>query len=188
MKTYISPAARVLGWLGLGAAALLLADVAWRGTGSRSAVPALTLFILMGLIVIFALRPRVVTSEQGIRVVNPMREVFVPWSAFTGADVTDVLRVHAGERVFRAWAVRENKRRRVRDNLRRVEGNAGAPEEALSEEERPANRAARHLLEEARAHQGRAGAAHEPVVTWSPAAVAAVAVPAAMLLVVVLFF
>lgn len=192
--TTIRPfAPRVLGWLGMVAGGLLLVDVVWRGSGREAVVAGLVLVVLMTLLALFTLRPRVVLADAGVLVLNPLREVFVPWSAFTDADVTDVLRVHAGERTFRVWALREGRRRHVRDNLRRAVGDPTAPPNPADPdgpaESRPANQAAERLRTEAARRRDSAGAADggvEPVMSWSPLPVAVLAAPTVLLLVALL--
>lgn len=103
-----------MGWAWLVISALLLVDLVVRGKDFSAVVSGAVLLITVGVAYVVAIRPKVVATEDGVRLVNPLREVFVPWSAFTWADVSDVLRVHADDQVFRSWAVRENKRAEVR--------------------------------------------------------------------------
>jgi len=51
------------------------------------------------------LRPAVLEEIDGVCVRNPLRTTVIPWSSVTNVDVTDVLRVHAGDTVVRCFAV-----------------------------------------------------------------------------------
>ncbi|TDQ45029.1 PH domain-containing protein [Actinorugispora endophytica] len=193
MRVFKQPLPRVLGWVWIGVSVLLLADLALNGTDGRSLVAAAVVLFTVGVTYVVALRPRVVAAESGVRLVNPLREVFVPWHSFTWADVTDVLRVHAGDRVFRSWPLRETKRAEVRANLRRANG-VGDGGRDDPREMRPTELAAWELRSEAerrkaqppgtvRAAEGGAVGplVDEPTVLWSPDAVAALAVPLVLL-------
>lgn len=54
---------------------------------------------------VLGLRPAVLEEVSGVAVRNPLRTSRVPWGSVTHVDVTDVLRVHAGERSVRCFAV-----------------------------------------------------------------------------------
>ncbi|UOE22080.1 PH domain-containing protein [Thermobifida halotolerans] len=169
-----------MGWAWMAVSVLLLVDLVVRGTDMRAVVSGAVLLITVGAAYVLAVRPKVVATEEGVRLVNPLREVFVPWTAFTWADVTDVLRVHAGDQVFRSWPLREGKRSEVRENLRRAGGFGEDRDDPR--EMRPTERVAWILRGEAERRRARsAGGAREgaagPTVVWAPDAVAALAVP-----------
>lgn len=183
MTTFRQPVSHVLGWAWVVLSVFLLVDLVVRGSDVRAVVSGAVLLVTVGAAYVLAVRPKVVTTEEGVRLVNPLREVFVPWSAFTWADVTDVLRVHAGDRVFRSWSMRESKRAEVRQNLRRL--NGFGQERDDPRQMRPAERVAWALRSEAerrRARSGSGDASSVPTVVWSPDAVAALAVPVALCL------
>ncbi|MFW5420349.1 PH domain-containing protein [Nocardiopsis sp. CNT-189] len=193
MKPFTAPVPRLLSWAWIVLAGLLLLDLAVRGRDSSSLIAAAVLLITVGGVYVLWLRPRVAPSEEGVRVVNPLRETFVPWSAFTWSDVTDVLRVHAGETVVRSWALRETRRAKVRENLRRAGGLAdGDPiGDGDPRTMRPVELHALRLRELAERQKARpsAGAGEAPVgPVWSPDAVGALAGPVALLLVVLVLF
>lgn len=119
-----------MGWAWLVISALLLVDLVVRGKDFSAVVSGAVLLITVGVAYVVAIRPKVVATEDGVRLVNPLREVFVPWSAFTWADVSDVLRVHADDQVFRSWAVRGEQARRGAGEpaaAQRLRGGAGRP-------------------------------------------------------------
>lgn len=192
MRVFRQPLPQVIGWVWLAVSVFLLVDLVLNGTDGRSLVAGAVVLLTAGGAYVLALRPRVVAEEDGVRLVNPLREVFVPWHSFTWADVTDVLRVHAGERVFRSWPLRETRRARVRDNLRRANGFGGAEEED-PRRMRPAELVAWELRSRAERHGarelgGREAAGGGPTVLWSPDAVAALAVPLVLVIVAVVVF
>ncbi|WP_155998037.1 PH domain-containing protein [Streptomonospora sp. PA3] len=215
MKPLIAPASRVLGWGWVAVVALLLVDLLLRGGGTTSLMAGSVLLITVGVAYVLWLRPRVVPTAEGVRLVNPLRDTFVPWSAFTWADVTDVLRIHAGDQVFRSWSLRETRRAKVRENLRRA--GDGGPVPVLDEDVdprsmRPVDFAARQLREEAERRKvrpqnrevpGAAGAGEssaespgagqgtdtgvrEPATVWAPDALAALGIPVFLLAMVLL--
>ncbi|XKK41078.1 PH domain-containing protein [Nocardiopsis sp. ARC36] len=137
-------------------AVLLLLDVLWRGEGRSSWIAGALLVASIAAVHLVWLRPRVVSTERGMRVVNPLRETFVPWSAVVWVDVTDVLRVHTPGRIVRSWPLRETKRQRVRDNMRR---DAGFLDPGQDDEDpasmRPVDLAARQLRQDAERYKTR---------------------------------
>ncbi|RCV49666.1 PH domain-containing protein [Marinitenerispora sediminis] len=193
MTTFTQPVPRVLGWIWIAVVLLNLIDLAVRGRSYAAVVAGAVLLLSAGAVYVLALRPRVVATDRGVRVVNPLREVFVPWAAFTWADVTDVLRVHAGDQVFRSWPLRETRRARVRDNLRRAASSADvtAVDDRDPRDMRPTELVARQLRQEAERGRARVpadgGAATEPSVLWSPDALVALGVPLLLLAAVLLF-
>ena len=127
--THYSTPTRVLACVWIAVAVLLLLDVLWRGEGRSAWIAGAVLVASISLVYLVWLRPRVVSTERGIRMINPLRETFVPWSAVLWVDVVDVLRVHTPERVLRSWPLRETKRAKVRENLRREAGHSDLGDE-----------------------------------------------------------
>jgi hypothetical protein len=96
---------RVVAVLLLFAVAFSFVDVVRRGA-LGSTLPGL-LFLLGGcsLGYLLGLRPAVAEAVDAVEVRNPLRTTRIPWAAVTDVDVTDVLRVHAGEVVVRCFAL-----------------------------------------------------------------------------------
>lgn len=130
-------------------AVLLLLDVLWRGEGRAAWTAGAVLVATVSAAYLVWLRPRVVSTERGLRVINPLRETFVPWAAVLWVDVTDVLRVHTPGRIVRSWPLRETKRQRVRDNMRRDAGYLAPDVEEDPVHDRPVERVARQLRQDA---------------------------------------
>ncbi|WP_190394139.1 PH domain-containing protein [Nocardiopsis quinghaiensis] len=136
-------------------AALLLLDVAWRGEGRQAWIAGALLAATVSVVYLVWLRPRVVSTERGLRVVNPLRETFVPWAAVLWVDVTDVLRVHTPGQIVRSWPLRETKRQRVRDNMRRDSGYLDPDSDDGPAGTRPVDLAARQLRQDAERYKTR---------------------------------
>lgn len=96
---------QVLAWAWLATAAFFAVDAVRRADGRTVAVVLLTLLAGSLVAVAFGLRPAVVEAAHGLVVRNPVRTTHLPWATVTHVDVTDVLRVHAGETVVRCFAV-----------------------------------------------------------------------------------
>ncbi|MDE3720543.1 PH domain-containing protein [Nocardiopsis sp. N85] len=152
---HYSLSSRVLaaGWIVI--AVLLLADLFLRGEGPEIWTYASILVVTVALVYLVWLRPRVVVTERGLRMINPLRETFVPWAAVQWVDVVDVLRVHTPDRIVRSWPLRETKRQRVRDNMRREGGFVDQADEGDPRELRPMDRAALQLRQDAERHKAR---------------------------------
>ncbi|MFL1430036.1 MULTISPECIES: PH domain-containing protein [unclassified Nocardiopsis] len=142
-----------VGWAVI--AALLLVDLFARGQAADVRLYGAVLVASVALVYLVWLRPRIVVTERGLRVINPLRETFVPWAAVRWVDVVDVLRVHTTDGIVRSWPLRETKRSRVRDNMRREGGFMDGPAEEDPREMRPMDRAALQLRQDAERHKAR---------------------------------
>lgn len=152
---HYSRRSRLLAIAWIAVAVLLLIDLLLRGEGAQVATYGSVLLASVALVYLVWLRPRVAVTERGLRVVNPLRETFVPWSAVLWVDVVDVLRVHTPERIVRSWPLRETKRQRVRENLRRESGLADPEDDIEPEQMRPVELAAHQLRRDAERHKAR---------------------------------
>lgn len=150
--SHYSTSTRVLACVWITIAVLLLLDVLWRGQGRSAWIAGAILVASISLVYLVWLRPRVVSTERGIRMVNPLRETFVPWSAVLWVDVVDVLRVHTPEKVVRSWPLRETKRAKVRENMRRESGHL---DPGLDEEARPVDMMAHALRRDAERYKAQ---------------------------------
>ena len=135
-------------------AALLLVDLFLRGQGPDVWRYGAVLVASVALVYLVWLRPRVLVTERGLRVINPLGETFVPWAAVLWVDVVDVLRVHTPDGPVRSWPLRETKRSRVRDNMRREGGFMDESDED-PRTMRPMDRAALQLRQDAERHKAR---------------------------------
>ncbi len=200
------------GWLVFAVAALIALAV--QGRDHAAAVTAALLVAITGFAYACALRPRIVADSAGITVVNPLREHILPWAAVSQVDLAQTVRVHCRprpgttrERVVHSWAVQSSARARNRSELRaRRSARRGAREPGYAQLPATAQAAlagtaaefiARQLEERVQREHQRAGgpglgdpadggppADLLPRARWSWQAMAAMAVPLLILLVV----
>jgi hypothetical protein len=182
-QVYRSAMGMVMGWTWAALAAFFLADIAWRGRDLASLVAASVLLLVIGVAYAIGVRPRIVATEDGVRLRNPLRDVWVPWSAVDKIDVTDAVRVHSAGRPYRAWVLQTSPRARARSMQRHREDRDRVPDK-VAEELRgrtPADHAAEQLTELADSRRRpvrEAGGATSASVTWYWPSVAALALPA----------
>jgi hypothetical protein len=184
-------------------AAVVLADVAVQGRDHLSLVAAALTLAITGIVYACALWPRVVADADGITVLNPVREYWVPWGAVDRVDIHGPLRVHcqvpegaAKGRVISSWALQTSPRAvmrgqaRARRAVRRgapPSGYGHYPREVQDVMARTSGEQAVHFLAERAQREQAAGAAGGlPRVRWAWPAIAAMAVPTALLLAVML--
>ncbi len=105
IERYLSTSNRITGVLVMGVGVLALLDIVleWR-TGSGLLVGCV-IGILIVLTYVGLIRPAVTLSPEHVVLRNHLRDHTIPWSKVSGVDVTDILRVHAGENRFRAPGV-----------------------------------------------------------------------------------
>lgn len=121
-----SVGAAVVWWVWVVFAAGNLIDLAVQGRGHLSLMAALILLFVTGIVYVTAKRPRVVADDDGLVIVNPVRDHRVDWTTVAGVDPTDLLRIRcewpAGEGTKRqaiySWAVHSSRRRQVAAEMR----------------------------------------------------------------------
>lgn len=153
--THYSTSSRVMAIVWVVIAVLLLLDLVLRGQDRMAWIAGAILVLSIAVVYVVWLRPRVVSTERGIRMVNPLRETFVPWAAVQWVDVVDVLRVHTPERILRSWPLRESKRTKVRENMRRESGYLDSDDERDPTTMRPVDLVARDLRRDAEKYKTR---------------------------------
>jgi Bacterial PH domain len=203
---YRSPGAVVLWWVWLALAVAGLADLLLaHGRDRLNLVAAALIITVTGIVYACALRPRVVADAGGITVLNPLREYQVPWGAVDRVDIHGALRVHCrvpegtGKgRVVLSWAVQASPRAVMRGQAKaqraaRRGATAPAPgygrypsqaQEVLART--PGEQAAYLLADRAQREQATGAGSGQPRVRWAWLTIAAMAVPAALLLAVML--
>jgi len=200
---YRSPGGVILWWAWVVLAAVVLADVVVQGRDHMSLVAAALTLAITGVVYACALWPRVVADADGITVLNPVREYRVPWGAVDRVDIHGPLRVHcqvpegaAKGRVISSWALQTSPRAVMRGQARaRRAVRRGAPPSGYGHYPRDVQdvlarttgeQAVHFLAERAQREQAAGAAGGPPRVQWAWPAIAAMAVPAALLLAVVL--
>jgi hypothetical protein len=79
--TYRSARALLAWWVWLAFAVANLIDIAVQGRDRVSVVAAGALLLVTGIMYVAAFRPRVIATDGGIVVRNPLRDHRVPWPA-----------------------------------------------------------------------------------------------------------
>lgn len=205
-ERFRSPYAVAVWWLWVLFAVGNLADLAVQGHDHRSLVTATVLLLVTGIVWVTAQRPRILAGTAGLEIVNPLRTHRVGWAAVVKIDATELVRVRCewpgGHRDLYSWAVRSSRRRQRAAELRsrrRASGRLGGPgvggfaATGVGRYQPPppvvdSDRVVSALTE--RADKARVTApdsqAVAPVATWSWLAIAAIVVPALVVLIAAL--
>jgi hypothetical protein len=211
-ENFRSPYAVAIWWLWVLFAVGNLVDLAVQGRDHLSVVAGAILLFVTGVMYVTAQRPKIVAGQDALEIVNPLRTHRVGWPAVAVVDARELVRVRCewpgesdapGQQTIYSWAVRSSRRKQVSADLRarrRAAGQGGlfgagnaASYGAASRVPPPApvfdtDRVVTALNE--RADQARTAAkaatAEPPVASWSWIAVAALVVPALVLLVAAL--
>ena len=194
----------VIWWIWVAFVAANLIDLAFTGRDWYSVLVVAVLAVITGLMYTVALRPRVITDDHGITVLNPFRDHRVPWGAVRSVAVGESVQVRCAsgpesgrEKVVHSWALYAPRRARVKKDFpgrRQLKFTATAPpsyaklprdaQEMLKQS--PADQIAAELELQARLARERGAPAGERVASWPWDAFAAVLIPAAALVIVLL--
>jgi hypothetical protein len=200
-----SPLAVLIWWVWLVFALANLIDLAVQGRDHFSVVAAFILVLVTGVVYTTAQRPRIIADDDGLTIVNPLRQHRIGWAAVTAVEATDLVRVRcewpappvgadqpAGHnRVIYSWAVGSSRRRMATAQMRttrarpRPPRGAAAAGEQVVDDVGPVVSALGAYAERARAVAPRRPAL-PPVSTWYWPAVAAIVIPALALVIAVL--
>jgi hypothetical protein len=133
-QRYRSPFAVVIWWLWALFALANLIDLAVQGRDHFSLETAVGLVLITGAVYAVALRPRITADDDGLTIVNPIREHRIGWPAVTAVDATELVRVRCSwqvadevtrERAFYAWAVHSSRRRQAATRMRAERRRSG---------------------------------------------------------------
>jgi hypothetical protein len=127
-QVFRSPIATLIWWIWVLFAVGNLIDLAVQGRDHLSAVAACTLLVITGIVYATAQRPRIIAGDDGLTIVNPIRETRVGWPAVVGFDSTELLRVRclwtaedgteSDMKAFYAWAAHSSRRRKLAEEMR----------------------------------------------------------------------
>jgi hypothetical protein len=127
-QVFRSPIATLIWWIWVLFAVGNLIDLAVQGRDHLSVVAACTLLVVTGIMYATAQRPRIIADDDGLTIVNPVRETRVGWPAVVGFDSTELLRVRclwtaedgteSDMKAFYAWAAHSSRRRRLAEEMR----------------------------------------------------------------------
>jgi Bacterial PH domain len=136
---YRSPFAVLIWWLWVLFAVGNLIDLAVQGRDRFSVVAAFILVLVTSVVYTAALRPRIIADDDGLSIVNPLRDHRIGWSAVAAVEATDLIRVRcewplggredkasdAGQdaagmrkRTIYSWAVHSSRRKQYVADLR----------------------------------------------------------------------
>jgi hypothetical protein len=104
-EQYLSTSNRITGVVVMAIGLLGLIDILleWRTLGGLEV--AALIGILMLIAYVGLVRPSVTLRPQNLLIRNHLRDHVVPWNKITAVDVTDILRVHLGDRKLRCPGV-----------------------------------------------------------------------------------
>ncbi len=133
-QTFRSPLAVLIWWVWVLFAIANLIDLAVQGRDHLSVVAAFILVLVTGVVYAAAQRPRIIAADDGLTIVNPVREHRARWASVAGIDSTDLVRVRCewpldgggdeadapatGKRVIHSWAVQTARRRQFTAQVR----------------------------------------------------------------------
>jgi hypothetical protein len=131
-QTFRSVSAVIVWWVWVLFALGNLIDLAVQGRDHLAVLAAAILLLVTGVAYVTAQRPRVISTNEGITVRNPLRDHRIPWPLVVRVDLADLLRVHtrpsgagdgsgdgAGQgKVISAWAVHYSRRRKITSDMR----------------------------------------------------------------------
>jgi hypothetical protein len=181
-----------------------LVDLAFTGRDWYSILVIAVLAVITGMVYGLAFRPRVIADDDGITVQNPLRDHRVPWGSINSVVVGESVQVRCSrgpgsddEKVLHSWALYAPRRVRAKSGptggRRSVFAAAAPPSYAKLPKEAqellrksPADQIAAELDLQARQARQRGALAGQRVGSWPWHALAAVLVPAAALVIVLL--
>ncbi|RFU39786.1 PH domain-containing protein [Actinomadura logoneensis] len=198
LYTARSPVARAAAWAWVAFTVLNLLDLGLGLTGkpardATGAVMAALLLLGCGIAYVLGLRPAIVADEAGVTLRNPLRDVRAPWRSVRRVEGRDAVVVtfaqaDGAERSVRAWVLQTSPRSAAKAEARTQREAAKLPKGAATalKGRTPTMFAIDQLNEIAERERPRSDEdATTGTVAWSPVAVASLAVPFVLLLVVV---
>jgi hypothetical protein len=201
-ELYRSPVAPIVWWVWVAFALANLIDLAVQGRDHHAAEVTAVLILVTGVVYVTAFRPRVLADDAGITIRNPLRDHHVPWGCVQGIDLRDSLEVQCtpqdGEqksKTLYAWAVHSSRRSRLRAESRARRSAKSSRQPPASYARLPAEAQAALTKTDSeniattlgeRATRARAAGATggRRTARWDLPAVAALVLPALLLLVV----
>jgi hypothetical protein len=188
----------VFWWIWLAFALFNVVDLAIQGPGHFAVVVTAILVAVTGVVYACALRPRVIASDAGLAVKNPVRDHRIPWGAVEAVDVGDWVRVHcasapgaAAGKTIDCWALFAPARFR-RKAGRTAQTRAFAASSKVSGEARSlmamtaVQAMAKEMDDRARRERAAGAAGGAPAASWAWPSLAAMVLPALTLIVVAL--
>nr|WP_157554231.1 PH domain-containing protein [Herbidospora sakaeratensis] len=143
--TFRSKTAWFFGWAWLVFVAANTVDLIVRGRLPSALVVGAVLGFVTWMTYFLALRPATITEQGGVRIRNPFRTAYLPWSSIDDVTVTGAITITAGELTVRCWTPMPTARERaksLRQQNRQVKrGRYPTSEPTLTKGERAAREA-----------------------------------------------
>jgi len=111
-------------WAWVAFAVVCLGDLAVQGRDRVSLNAAIAVVAITGFVYACAFRPKVIADEDGITVLNPVRDYRVPWGAVKGIFLGDSVELQCArpepqsDKTVYSWALYTRRRARARAELR----------------------------------------------------------------------
>lgn len=185
----------VIWWVWLAFALVNVADLAVQWHHRSGLVIGAIIATCTGIAYACALRPRMIADNAALTVHNPVRDATVPWGSISAIDVGEAVQVHftakdGTEKVLPSWAMFSSSRSKLKAQQRAAKQAAQLTKMSPSYQRLPAEarqamaRSTAELvaeqLDDRAARARKAGAdAGQPTMTWAWWSIAAMAVPAA---------
>jgi hypothetical protein len=93
-------------------------DLTLRYSGKSTLVAAAVLAAITALVYAVAMRPAAVLEEGGLRVRNPFRTTYLPWTSIDEVSVSHSINVRHGEEMLRLWTPTSTARERAKAQRR----------------------------------------------------------------------
>ncbi|GLW96167.1 PH domain-containing protein [Microtetraspora sp. NBRC 16547] len=182
-QVFRSKLAWVFGWAWIIFAAWNTGDLIVRGSMPSALIAGAVLGVITVFVCLLALRPAIIPEEGGVRIRNPFRNAYVPWSSVDEVRVSNAIVIVAGDTAVRCWSPQPSARERAKAARRasRKPASDQRPHEAAVLGRTHADWVAQQLLEMAVLRKRTASGTTS--TSWSPVALAGVA--AAVVLVAV---
>ena len=178
-RVYRSGGAIVGGVLLLVLTAWLGVDALLRGTGRTPLFAVAGMFLVVPLVVAFSVRPAIFAGDAGVRVRNPLRTIFAPWSTVESVRAGYTCELTAGGVTYQLWSIpvslrarskatRHNQRLASGEQPTRGVGGVGAANPADHQPKvAPADAAVAELRELVERHRDKPEAKGAVTVTWA---------------------
>ena len=114
----------VLWWVWVAFVVVNLVDLAIQGHDRFGLEVAAALVFATGIMYVCTVRPRIISDDNGLTVVNPFRDYTVPWGIVTGVFVGDSVEIGCErpapkkEKTIYSWALYSPRRARARAEMR----------------------------------------------------------------------
>ncbi|WP_067172400.1 PH domain-containing protein [Microtetraspora niveoalba] len=184
-QVFRSKLAWVFGWAWIIFAAWNAWDLIVRGSMPSALIAGAVLGVITVFVGLLALRPAIIPEEGGVRIRNPFRTAYVPWSDLDEVQVSNAIVIVAGDTTVRCWSPQPSARERAKAARRatRKQASEQRPHEAAALGRTHADWVAQQLSEMAVLRKRDTSGATR--VSWSPVSIAGLAAAVALVVVTI---